>query len=56
MFEYNLQKSFAENFNAWYEMDRDERQQWGDAVLDRDEALKVFTGLYGHLVDSGTDQ
>lgn len=56
MFEYNDNRTFISNFNLWFEMNRDERQQYGEPLMSREDALKLFSQMYKEKVDSSIPQ
>lgn len=41
-FKYDPDRSFDSNFNDWFYQCNDEREQWGEQPLDRDEAFALF--------------
>ena len=45
-FEYNSSMTHQENFLEWFELNRDERQAFGEEVLSREDALVLFSNMY----------
>ena len=45
-FKYDSLKTRTENFNEWFQLNRDERQLFGEDVIGRDDALVIFSNLY----------
>lgn len=46
LFEYDQDHTIAQNFHRWYNMDCDEREDWGECTLDYQEGIKYFSRLY----------
>ena len=46
-FQIDPELSLAQNFNQWYMLDSEEREDWGEYTLDYPEAIKYFSRLHG---------
>lgn len=46
LFEYDSNRTKAENFRVWRECNRIERDAWGEKPLDDDEARSLFEELF----------
>lgn len=51
-FVYDDSVSVQLNFQDWYELNRDERQAFGENELSRDEAFLIFKKIYADKVDT----
>lgn len=52
-FKYNKNISFEANFNIWFEMNRAERESWGEKTLTREESLPIFKEHFKNFVQNG---
>lgn len=52
-FVYDVELTFDQNFNEWFYQCNDEREQWGEELLDRDEALAQFKVFFRDSIKNG---
>ena len=41
-FVYDTERTFDQNFNEWFYQCNDERETWGEELLNRDDAFALF--------------
>lgn len=52
-FNYNSDVSFESNFNEWFYLCNDERETWGEELLNRDDAFALFKEYFKEFLQNG---